>query len=99
MLGKRDAIERRLPLRVVRGVALDVVGLEPGEPVAVLAQALEEVELLGKDLLEHVELVQADEVRADQRDGLVALPLVVAAFFLWVGVSGLVSFGVLLFVG
>jgi hypothetical protein len=85
VLGEGDPVQGRLAVRVVRGVAIDTVALESGEPVAVLAQALEEVELLGKDLLEHVELVKADEVRADQRDGLVALPLVVAALFLSVG--------------
>lgn len=45
-------------------------------------QTLQPVEFLGTNLLEQFEFVKADEVGADQGDGLVASPLVVTTFFL-----------------
>ena len=84
MLDKRDPVYGRLAVLVVGRleVALGINAPQPGHIVAVFAEALEEVELLGEDLSQNIELVETDEVGAHERDGLVALPLVVAALFL-----------------
>lgn len=82
MLDESNPVQGRLSLRVVWRIAFDISTLQLGELVTVFAEALDKVELFSKDLAENVEFVEADEVGVDEGDGFVALPLVVATFFL-----------------